>query len=276
MTPADLPAPSGIDTPFPLDARTVEGFRRDGHTVVRGLASAEEIARFAPPILAQERRLAERAPPLDERATYFKAFLQGHNLWTRDAAIKPFVFSARFAQVAAALMGVDGVRLYHDQSLTKEPGGGHTPWHQDQTYWPLDTTDTITMWMPLVDVPETVGTMTFADGSHLRGDLGPWVIGDESEAAFSEMVAREGFATSTHGALEAGDATFHRGWTLHRAPANPTSLMRSVMTVIWYADGTRVSHDLSGVRAMDHQFWLGAVPPGSVADGPLNPVLWPR
>jgi hypothetical protein len=276
MTIADLPAPSGIDAPFALDQKTVEGFQRNGHAVVRGLASAEEINSFAPPILAQERRLAEKAAPLAERATYFKAFLQGHNLWTRDEAIKPFVFSARFAKVAAELLGVPGVRLYHDQSLSKEPGGGHTPWHQDQTYWPLDTRDTITMWMPLVDVPETVGSMTFANGSHLRGDLGPWVIGDESEAAFSEMVEREGFATATHGALKAGDATFHRGWTLHRAPANPTRLMRSVMTIIWYADGTRVSGDLSGVRALDHRFWLNAVPPGEVADGPLNPRLWPR
>ncbi len=276
MTLADLPPPSGIDTPFALDGRTVDDFRRNGHAVVRGLASAEEIARFAPPILAQERRLAAKAPPMEERATYFKAFLQGHNLWMRDPAIKPFVFAARFAKVAAELMGVPGVRLYHDQSLTKEPGGGHTPWHQDQTYWPLETDDTITMWMPLVDVPETVGTMTFADGSHARRDLGPWVIGDESEAAFGEMVEREGFITTTHGVLKAGDATFHRGWTLHRAPANSTSLVRSVMTIIWYADGTRVSENLAGVRAMDHQYWLGSVPPGQVADGPLNPVLWPR
>ena len=276
MTGPALPVLSEIDTPFALDGATLEGFRRNGHTVVRGLASASEVARFAPPILAQERRLAEKAPPLAERGTYFKAFLQGHNLWTRDEAIKPFVFSARFARVAAELMGVAGVRLYHDQSLTKEPGGGHTPWHQDQTYWPLDTSDTITMWMPLVDVPETVGSMTFANGTHLRGDLGPWVIGDESEAAFSDLVEREGFETATHGALKAGDATFHRGWTLHRAPANPTTLMRSVMTIIWYADQTRVSANLAGVRAMDHQFWLNAIPPGEVADGPLNPRLWPR
>jgi ectoine hydroxylase-related dioxygenase (phytanoyl-CoA dioxygenase family) len=224
---AELPALSGIDAPFKVDDATVQGFRKNGHAVVRGLASAEEIAEFAPPILAQERALAAKAPPLEERSTYFKAFLQGHNLWMRDPAIKPFVFSARFAKVAADLMGVPGVRLYHDQSLTKEPGGGHTPWHQDQTYWPLDTDDTITMWMPLVDVPADVGSMTFANQSHIRRDLGPWVIGDESEAAFSEMVEREGFSTSTHGPMKAGDATFHRGWTLHRAPANPTDLVRS-------------------------------------------------
>ena len=61
-------------------------------------------------------------------------------------------------EAAAHLLGVDGVRLSHDQALFKEPGGGRTPWHQDQCYWPLDTDKTITMWMPLVDVPGEVGT----------------------------------------------------------------------------------------------------------------------
>ena len=39
--------------------------------------------------------------------------------------------------------------------------------------------------------------------------------------------------------MSAGDATFHSGWTLHSAPGNPTSQMREVMTVIYFADGTR-------------------------------------
>ena len=47
--------------------------------------------------------------------------------------------------------------LYHDQALFKEPGGGPTPWHQDQYYWPFDTDKTITMWMPLVEVGPVAG-----------------------------------------------------------------------------------------------------------------------
>src|SRR5207249_11996994 len=58
--------------------------------------------------------------------------------------------------------------LYHDQALFKEAGGGRTPWHQDMYYWPLDTDRTITMWMPLVDVPAEVGSMLFASGSQDR------------------------------------------------------------------------------------------------------------
>jgi len=277
MTPdAGLPPPSGIDRLVEIDRDTIEGFQRNGHAVVRGLVSAEEISEFRPAIEALVGRLAEKAVPIEARDTYGRAFLQAHNLWTRSPDTKRLVFAARFAKVAADLLGVEGVRLYHDQALFKEPGGGHTPWHQDQSYWPLETNDTITMWLPLVDVPAEVGTMTFANGSHLRGNLGSFVIGDDSEARFSEVVRELNLVEATHGAVKAGDATFHRGWTLHRAPPNPTSLMRSVMTVIWYADGTRVSQDTSGARFFDHKLWLADTPPGEVAAGPLNPVLWPR
>ena len=271
-----LPPPSAIDNPFALDAPTVAGFQRDGHAVVRGLASAEEIERYRPAIETAVGKLAARTPPIAERDTYGKAFLQAHNLWTRNELIKRFVFSARFSAVAAQLLGSSGVRLYHDQALFKEPGGGHTPWHQDQAYWPLDTNHTITMWMPLVDVPADVGSMTFASGSQRRGDLGRFIIGDESEAKFGEVVEHLGLPTTTYGAMRAGDATFHCGWTLHRAPANPTSLLRSVMTVIWFADGTRVGADIGGARFFDHKFWLAGITPGAPATGPLNPLLWPR
>ncbi len=39
--------------------------------------------------------------------------------------------------------------------------------------------------------------------------------------------------------MSAGDATFHAGWTLHGAPPNLTGTLRSVMTVIYFADGLR-------------------------------------
>src|SRR6185312_281663 len=105
---------------------------------------------------------------LAERDTYHKAFIQVDGLWRRDERVRKFVLARRFGKVAADLMGVDGVRVYMDQALFKEPGGGHTPWHQDQYYWPLDTHNTITMWMPLVDIDVQMGMLTFASGSHKK------------------------------------------------------------------------------------------------------------
>ena len=50
---------------------------------------------------------------------------------------------------ASDLMQVEGVRVYADQALYKEPHGGYTPWHCDAFYWPLATDKALTAWIPL-------------------------------------------------------------------------------------------------------------------------------
>lgn len=61
---------------------------------------------------------------VDERDTYGKAFLQIFNLWTEDELVKEFIFSKRMAKIASDLLQTSGVRMYHDQALFKEGGGG--------------------------------------------------------------------------------------------------------------------------------------------------------
>jgi ectoine hydroxylase-related dioxygenase (phytanoyl-CoA dioxygenase family) len=267
-----LPA---FDDPVELPETTVAAFRRDGHAVVRGLARPDELPAYRDAIEARVARRQGRMPPLAERDAYSQAFVQLPNMWRRDEVIARFVHGARFAKAAADLLGVEGVRIYHDQALAKEAGGAHTPWHQDQVYWPLDTDDTITMWMPLVDVPMEAGPMSFASGSHRLGALDALVIGEASDAAFSQVVTERGLLETTHGPFLAGDATFHRGWTLHRAGANRTDGLRLVMTVIYYADGARIGPVDSPAREMDHEHWLAGIPTGELADDPGNPVVWP-
>ena len=269
-------APQRLDGHHRLGDDDLERFSSAGHCVVRGLASASEIAAFAPAIDAatMARRFDRR--PLEQRDTYGKAFIQSGGLCDHSDTVREFVHSPRFASVAARLLGVDGVRLYHDQALYKEPGGGHTPWHQDQVYWPLDTDRTITMWMPLVDVPGEIGGMVFADGTHRLGKLGDEVIGDASHHYFDALIEREGWPLSGHAPFAAGDATFHAGWTLHSAPANNTDTMRSVMTVIYFADGARVGAVDHPARRLDQALWLGGRATGELADSPRNPVLWHR
>ena len=268
------PLPSLGDT-RELGPATIRCFRDKGHTVVRGLASAQELAPLRPVIEANAVERAWDKRPIEERDTYGKAFLQSFNLWRVDVRIRHFVFAPRFAKAAADLMGVEGVRLYHDQALFKEPRGGRTPWHQDQFYWPLDTDKTITLWMPLVDVSSEVGSMLFASGSHKLGDLCGESISDASDRTFERVISERGLPCETHGAVAAGDATFHTGWTIHSAAANPTGRMRPVMTVIYVADGARVSKEIAPGQRADHKIWLQAKPPDSLVDGEINPRLWP-
>lgn len=253
----------------------VAKFRADGHVCLRELATADEVGEYAPAIERAALEHSREKRPLADRDTYSQAFLQVMNLWLVDPLVKRFVLAERFARVAAELLGVPRVRLYHDQALFKEPAGGHTPWHQDQFYWPLDTDDTITMWMPLVDVPEEVGTMRFASGIHRRGHLGEYAIGDESERIFAELIERDGFEIVDYGAMAAGDATFHHGWTLHSAPANPSPRMRPVMTIIYFADAARVTSLEHPNHRLDRAMWLPGCEPGDAAATAFNPLLWP-
>jgi ectoine hydroxylase-related dioxygenase (phytanoyl-CoA dioxygenase family) len=273
VTSQQLPA---LDDPIAIDAADIAAFQRNGHVCIRALATQAEVAAYRPLIDHATEQFRYDRRPLAERDTYGRAFIQSMNLWRRDPAVARFTLARRFARVAAELMGVDGVRLYHDQALYKEPGGGITPWHQDQTYWPLDTMHTITLWMPLIDLPGDVGSMRFASGSHRWGDLGMAGIGDESQRYFDELIAQRGYPVTTHGALRAGDATFHAGWTIHGAAANPSTAMRSVMTVIYFADGACVAAPISAAQRNDLKLWLADLATGAPAAGPKNPVLWSR
>jgi ectoine hydroxylase-related dioxygenase (phytanoyl-CoA dioxygenase family) len=265
-----------LDEPHTLASDAAESYRRDGFAVVRALATPDEVASFRPAIVAAARRLNRETRPLADRGTYGRAFLQTTNLWPHDDVVRGFVFARRFARVAAELMGVAGVRLYHDQALFKEGHGGFTPWHQDQFYWPLDTTHTITMWMPLHDLTAEMGIMHFARGSHAEGQLTDLPIGRASQERLAQLVARRGFAVAGPTGMRAGDATFHSGWTLHGAPPNATDQTREVMTVIYFADGTRVAAADAQARALDLALWLPGLAPGDLAASPLNPVLYRR
>ncbi len=262
-----------LSSEYALTEEQIESFRRDGHVLLRGVCSADEIAAYRPVIADATMRLNTQHLPLEQRSTYGKAFLQVGHISEKDARVKEFVLARRFAQISARLLGVSGVRLYHDQALFKEGSGGYTPWHQDQYYWPLDTDKTVTMWMPLIDITPDMGPMVFASGSYREGHLAPLAISDESEDYFDRLVREQGWSTTDPPFMAAGDATFHTGWTLHRAAPNTTGKIREVMTVIYFADGTRISAINAGNEG-DLRALLPDLEEGDLAEGPRTPLLY--
>ena len=272
--PDHLPA---LDTDYPLSVEQVAHYREKGWALLRGVASPEEVRAYRPVLTAATMAHNRQALPLAERDTYGKAFIQVGNLWEKSTEAAPFTLSRRFAKIAAELMEVEGARLYHDQALYKEPGGGHTPWHQDQQYWPLDGARCVTLWMPLVDADAGMGTMRFASGSHRLGYLGPMNISDDSEAGLEALIRERGFAVEAVGDMRAGDATFHNGWTIHGAPGNLSpDKTREVMTVIYVEDGAVISEPDSPQRVADLRGCFPDRRPGELADGRLNPLLYRR
>lgn len=262
-----------LDLPYAVPRDLTERYAREGFVRVPGLLDAETLAYYGEEITRLTLALNTQDKPLAERETYDRAFLQVMNLWRSSEIARRFVFGKRLASVAAQLMGVKGVRLYHDQSLYKEPSGGITPAHADQYYWPLASDRAITAWIPLQPVPLEMGPLEFYTGSH-RSELGRDLpISDESEARITAEMEAQGHPID-RAAYALGDISFHSGWTFHRAGPNLSERPRSVMTMIYIDAEMSVAEPVNAMQQADLAQWLPGLKPGDLAASPLNPVLF--
>ena len=149
----------------------VAAFRRDGAVCIRGLLNAAELRELHDGIeanLAAPSPRAKIASRPDDPGRFFEDFCN----WQHIAAYRRFITDSPLALLAQRLMGSQTVRLYHDHLLVKEPGTRQrTPWHQDQPYYNIEGTQTVSMWIPIDAVPRA-STLEFVAGSH----LGPWLM----------------------------------------------------------------------------------------------------
>ncbi len=259
--------------PFVVSPDQCTQYRRDGHILLRGVASTELIDHYGPVItgLVEDlRKTRDLTARLDETKPLF---IQATNLWQKNEEIREFVLAERFARIAAELMGVRGVRLYHDRALIKEPGGYATPWHKDHYNWPLATHHTVKMWLALNDIELDMGAMRFASGTHHSGFFPELPISASSEELFERMI-RDHRVPIVSYSMKAGDATFHSGQTLHAALSNTSTRRREVIAIIYYEDGTRVLEPKTTHRKIDLEEFLPGLKPGDAAASPLNPRVF--
>ncbi|WP_433443275.1 phytanoyl-CoA dioxygenase family protein [Nonomuraea sp. CA-141351] len=262
-----------LESRYDLDAAALRHFNDNGFVKLPGVLDAGTIAAYEPEITSKVIELNTQHLSLAERDTYGKAFLQVTNLWRHSDLVRELVLSPRLARIAAELLGVDGVRLYHDQALYKEPGGGFTPWHADQYYWPLATDRTVTVWIPLQETPAEMGPLAFAAGSH-RFEYGRDLpISDESERELQQALAARDFP-HVETPYRLGEVSYHLGWTFHHAAPNRSDIPRRVMTVIYMDADITVSRPVNGNQRADLSAWLPGAEVGAVPDTPLNPVLY--
>lgn len=266
---------SELATPYLLPSDAASRLNRHGFVRLPGVLSGDVVERYEPEITREVIRLNTMHLPMEQRDTYSKAFLQVGNLWRHSARVQELVFSRRLAQIAAELLGVDGVRLYHDQALYKEPGGGITPWHADQYYWPLDSDRTITVWIPLQDTPAQLGPLEFADASQHFEYGRDLAISDESEQDLQAALSAQGFTTDSS-PYELGDVSYHSGWTFHRAGPNQSQTPRRVMTIIYMDADIRVTEPVNKPQRKDLADGMPGARAGESPDTPLNPVLYRR
>ncbi|HBX67526.1 MAG TPA: phytanoyl-CoA dioxygenase, partial [Balneolaceae bacterium] len=210
-----------LNEPYELKPEDIEYYQENGFIKLKQVLDEETLDYFnheITKVVHEKNPLLKK--PMEERSTFEKAFIQIGNLFKTNETIKKLVMSKRLGKLAADLMQVEGVRLYHDQALYKEPSGEKvqniTPWHADQFYWPLETDNTITAWIPLQKTTSDMGPLAFSKKSH-KYDFGRDLeISDESEERIRKALSDANLELVDEG-FDAGEISFHGGWTFHRA-----------------------------------------------------------
>lgn len=127
--------------------------------------------------------------------------------------------------------------------------------------------------MPLIDIDTEMGMLTFASGSHKKGYVFDFEISDESQGEFDRYISEQQFPITRANTMRAGDATFHYGFTIHNAPGNHSAVMREVMTIIYIADGAKITEPQHHWQVNDRKTWLLNMPVGGPAASELNPKV---
>lgn len=262
-----------LKEPYTLSKDQIKFYNENRYIKLKNVLDAESLTYFNDVISKKVEELNKENIPLEKRSTYGKAFLQLFNLWEKDEQIKSLIFSKRLAKIAADLLQVEGVRLYHDQALFKEAGGGITPWHADQYYWPLASDKTITAWIPLQKTDLEMGPLEFSASSHEILDGRELAISDASETQIQKRLKVTDFKHVIE-PFDVGEISFHSGWVFHRAGANQTDKTRKVMTIIYMDKAMKLKKPENDGQLNDWNTWCPSAEIGKEINSPLNPILY--
>lgn len=221
-----------------VDAEVVARFQSDGYVIIDGLLSIDEVERAGRVVdRAVARRTADDDRPLTDKTPYEQSFVQCMRLWETDADIRPLTFHPMLAETAAALLGVEAVRLWQDQALYKEPGGRRTDPHQDAPFWPIGDAPLVSAWIPLAPSTEANGAMGYVPGSHRLGKLRTVNLTDPDTA--NDILTDPALGGARPITVEApvGSVVWHHGFTVHGAGPNTTAETRRAFTIVYLADG---------------------------------------
>lgn len=252
--------------PFACSEAAVQYFQRNGYIKLKNVLS--------PGLLALMRRELQSLFE-NETERVGSRFGSMEMMWPGNQAIKAIVFSSRLAQLAANLMGVDAVRLYHDNGLSKQPGCGRTPWHYDGHHFPIATNNVCTVWIPLQAIPVSMGPLAFAKGLDVLGHVED-IPFNKFDTSYDRLISerlRERDIEVDATSFELGEISFHHNLSFHTAGGNWTTTPRMVLATTYFEDGARVIDSPHMVNG-DWRRFMPGIEPGQVINTPLNPVLF--
>ena len=153
---------------------------------------------------------------------------------------KPYLVLTSAAEIARhpvlldaveAIIGPD-ILLWDSAYVIKEPQNrAYVSWHQDLTYWGLDSDLLVTAWMALSPSTPQAGCMRFLPGTHLEGKRAHRdTHGADNILHRGQEVAGVDDSTAVDIVLRPGQASLHHGWVLHASAPNSSAERRIGLT----------------------------------------------
>ncbi|MBJ2173532.1 phytanoyl-CoA dioxygenase family protein [Aureibaculum sp. A20] len=232
-----------------LSEAQITSYRNNGFLIVDDFLSQPEVEHWKTTIdEAVKARKGRKFPHseiktgasdgINKDAEYFgKVFDQIINLWMTDDGVKEIMFDKNLGKMAAELAEVDGIRIWHDQSLVKQPWGNPTAWHLDTPFWSFSHREALSVWVALEDVTLQNGCLYFMPGSQKDTDFIEPGIGANMGDIFNDY-PNYAKKDPTPSIIKAGSCSFHNGLTIHAAGVNMTPYTRKAMTCAYMPDGS--------------------------------------
>jgi ectoine hydroxylase-related dioxygenase (phytanoyl-CoA dioxygenase family) len=208
----------------------------------------------------RDRRLPEIASTFDWQPSEQECLQQNGYISLQIAEVGALVRHPILAMTAARLLAVDGIRLFHDRLIVKQPdvSGNLTAlgWHTDRAYWRTCTsTAMLTAWIPFQDTNAAMGPLMVMDGSHRWGG-NDWMATSHQRdlEALERRVSHLGQPIQKVTIeMRRGQVSFHHCLAVHGSAPNRSGATRIALAIhiqsaenryqpVYGQNGRRVGH----------------------------------
>ncbi len=248
-------------------------YQKNGYIVIEDFLNAKELEHWRTVTEdAVKQRLTERngLTNQDSPGYYSQVFIQAVRLADTHVGMARLMFDERLGYAAGTLAGVNGIRIWHDQALFKQPYGNPTAWHLDDPNWSFHSPDAISIWVALDRATLANGCLWYLPGTHREGRYELSGIGHNIGDMFHEYPEWK-TRKAIPAPCPAGSAVFHNGMTAHGAGANMTPLPRRAMTCAYMPDGST----FNGIKNVLRDDYFASLKAGDILDDPRQvPLIW--
>ncbi|NEO40048.1 MAG: phytanoyl-CoA dioxygenase family protein [Moorea sp. SIOASIH] len=253
--------------PYPISEHQIKKFQTESYLRIKNLLSPGSVY-----LLRQElKQVFDQHYKFDPN----RQFSSREMMWLESDIAKEFVLSRRLGQLAAQLLQVSSVRIYHDDFLCKEPGGGRTPWHYDGHHYPIASNNVGTMWIPLQPTPKEMGPLELAKGMDtykLVKEIPFDKFSQDHDRAIAEMLQARGIIIDRE-PFQLGEITFQHSLNVHGAGANCTTEQRIAFGISYFENGASVINSPTLISG-DWQKFMPGVQPSEPISSPYNPIVY--